>query len=435
MIDKLKVFTNHRGLRRYLENTTWLMAERLLRVVIGLFVGIWVARYLGPAQFGLYNYAQSFVFLFSVISTLGLDGVVVRELVNDDTKRNILLGTAFGLKLIGAILIFPILAGIFIFIEHDLYTKLIIFIIAGSLIFQSFNVIDYYYQSKVQSKYVAIANSISLGVSSLTKVVLILNNAPLISFVWVIVFDTAVLCLGLLVSYRYVSELNPREWYFDRVMAKSLIKSSLPLAFSGLVASIYMKIDQVMIKNIMGDEAVGVYAAAVRLSEAFYFIPMIIANSLFPAVLNAKKVSLDLYYTRLQRLYTFIVWSAVIISAFMTYTSDWLITILFGEEYMAATDVLKIHIWASVFVYLGVVSGSWYLSENLQSLAFLRTFYGMLINIILNFSLVPVYGIGGAAFATLISYAVAGFFFDFFTKKTRVTFYMKLKAFFFKVNL
>ncbi|HDY85387.1 MAG TPA: flippase, partial [Methylophaga sp.] len=144
---------------RYFQNTSWLMGEKILRMSVGLFVGIWVARYLGPEQFGLLSYAQSFVFLFTVIATLGLDGIVVRELVKDKTQRDVLLGTAFGLKLIGAFLILPILAIAVQLTSNDNYTNLLVFIIASATIFQSFNVIDFYYQSKVLSKYVALANT------------------------------------------------------------------------------------------------------------------------------------------------------------------------------------------------------------------------------------------------------------------------------------
>lgn len=413
---------------RYFQNTSWLMGEKILRMFVGLFVGIWVARYLGPEQFGRLSYAQSFVFLFTAIATLGLDGIVVRELVKDETKRDVLLGTAFGLKLIGAILILPILAIAVQLTSNDYYTNLLIFIIASATIFQSFNVIDFYYQSKVLSKYVALANTISLALSSFIKIILILNNAPLIAFAVMMVFDMAILAIGLIIYYKKSSGLKPFTWHFEWQVAVSLLKDSWPLILSSLVVSIYMKIDQVMIKEMVDVEAVGQYAAAVRLSEAWYFIPMAIASSLFPAIINAKKISEKLYYTRLQRLYTLIVWLAIAIALPMTFLSDWLVGFLYGTDYHQAGSVLMIHVWAGVFVFLGVASGNWYLSENLQILAFMRTFYGMVTNLVLNFFMIPIYGINGAAIATLISYFIAGLMFDLFYKKTRATFYMKVKT-------
>lgn len=404
------------------------MGEKILRMFVGLFVGIWVARYLGPERFGLLSYAQSFVFLFTAIATLGLDGIVVRELVKDETQRDVLLGAAFVLKLTGAILILPVLAVAVQLTSNDDYTNLLVIIIASATIFQSFNVIDFYYQSKVLSKYVALANTISLALSSVIKITLILNNAPLVAFAMMTVFDVAVLAIGLIVYYKKSSCLKLFNWRFEWQVAKGLLKDSWPLILSGLVVSVYMKIDQVMIKEMLGAEAVGQYAAAVRLSEAWYFIPMAITNSIFPAIINAKKVSEELYYSRLQRLYTLMVWLAIAIALPMTFLSDWLVLLLYGMDYAQASNALMIHVWTAVFVFLGVSSGKWYLSENLQVLAFMRTFYGMLTNLVLNFSMIPLYGIKGAAIATFLSYFIAGFTFDFFHEKTRVTFFMKVKT-------
>jgi len=286
MLIKLK---NHPGFMRYLRNTSWMMGEKILRMFVGLFVGIWIARYLGPEQFGLLSYAQSFVALFTAIATLGLDGIVIRELVKDETNRDKLLGTAFGLKLIGALLILPVLALALQLTRNDQTTNLLMFIIASATVFQSFNVIDFYYQSKVLSKYVAFANTISLSLSSMIKIALLLNQAPLIAFAYMVIFDSAVLALGLMYYYKKSSQLKLFNWQFDSHTAKSLLKDSWPLTLSGLIVSVYMKIDQVMIKEMLNAEAVGQYAAAVRLSETWYFIPMAISSSLFPAILNAKK--------------------------------------------------------------------------------------------------------------------------------------------------
>ena len=153
MIDKIISLKNHQGFMKYFKNTSWLFFEKILRMFVGLFIGIWVARYLGPERFGLFSYAQSFVGLFVAIATLGLDGIVVRELVKDESRTNELIGTAFYLKLIGAILTLLVLVIATQFTSNDRYTNLLVFIIASATIFQSFNVVDMYFQSKVLSKY------------------------------------------------------------------------------------------------------------------------------------------------------------------------------------------------------------------------------------------------------------------------------------------
>lgn len=429
MITKLKALRQHQGFMRYFTNTSWLMGEKILRMGVGLFVGIWVARYLGPEKFGLLSYAQSFVFLFTAVATLGLDGIVVRELVKDETQRDVLLGTAFGLKLVGAILILPVLAIGVQLTSNDDDTNILVFIIASATIFQSFNVIDFYYQSKVLSKYVALANTVSLALSSVIKIALILNNAPLMAFAIMTIFDVAILSIGLIVYYKKSSHLQLFNWCFEWQMAKSLLKNSWPLMLSGLVISVYMKIDQVMIKEMLDTESVGQYAAAVRLSEAWYFIPMAIASSLFPAILNAKKVSEELYYLRLQRLYTLMVWLAIAIALPMTFLSDWIVMFLYGNDYAQAGNVLMIHIWAGVFVFLGVASGKWLLTENLQRYYMINTVIGAIVNVVLNYCLIETIGIQGAAWATLISYFFAAYFCLIVFEKTRINFFNITKSF------
>ncbi|NCD10916.1 MAG: flippase [Epsilonproteobacteria bacterium] len=402
---------------KYFKNTSWLFGEKILRMVVGLFVGIWVARYLGPEQFGLFSYAQSFVGLFTAIATLGLDGIVVRELVKDESRRDELIGTAFYLKLIGAIAVLIVLAVAIQFTSNDHYTNILVFIIASATIFQAFNVVDMYFQAKVLSKYVVYANVISLFVSSIVKVVLILNDAPLIAFAWATLFDSVVLALGFIYYYvKNSSIFNIKNLIFKRETAVSLLKDSWPLILSGIVISIYMKIDQVMIQEMMGSEAVGQYAAAVRISEAWYFIPMVIASSLFPAIINAKKQSEELYYARLQKLYDLMVWMAIAIALPMTFLSDWVVNLLYGEQYSEAGSVLMIHIWAGVFVALGVVTGKVVIVNNKQLNGMYCTGIGATSNVLLNFLLIPKYGIQGAAVATMLSQIISGFVIPFWFK-------------------
>ncbi|MFP4332874.1 MAG: flippase [Campylobacterales bacterium] len=415
---------------KYFRNTSWLFAEKILRMVVGLFVGIWVARYLGPEQFGLLSYAQSFVGLFAAIATLGLDGIVVRELVKDENRRDELIGTAFWLKLMGAIGVLLVLAIAINFTSNDYYTNTLVFIIASATIFQSFNVIDFYFQSKVLSRYVVFANIISLFLSSVVKIVLILNEAPLIAFAWVVLFDSFVLACGFVYFYLKHSTFSIKNLIFKKETAISLLKDSWPLILSSVVISVYMKIDQVMIQEMIDSEAVGQYAAAVRLSEAWYFIPMVIASSLFPAIINAKKQSEELYYARLQKLYDLMVWLAIAIALPMTFLSDWVVNLLYGEQYSQSGSVLMIHIWAGVFVFLGVASGRWLLSENLQMIAFWKTFSGMVINVVLNLLLIPKYGIQGAAVATLLGQLTANYVYDFFNKDLHAQLKMKTMCFF-----
>lgn len=427
---KITRIRNHPEIRRYIANTSWLMVEKIVRMFVGLFVGIWVARYLGPGKFGLLSYAQSFVILFTAISTLGLDSIVVRELVKGELQNDFLLGTAFGLKFIGAILILPLLWLAVQFTSNDQYTNLLIFIIASAAIFQSFNVIDLFYQSKVLSKYVSFANGITLFLSSTIKIALILCKAPLTLFAMMALFDSIVLAIALIFFSHINKHLALFDWKFEWRTAKELLKDSWPLILSGLVISVYMKIDQIMIKEMLSTDAVGQYAAAVRISETWYFIPVIIASSVFPAIVEAKKNSEQLYFSHLQNLYTLMVWMAIFVALPVSMISPWLIGFLFGNDYLEAASVLIVHIWAGVFVFLGVAFGKFLAAENFTKKAFYRTLSGAVINITINLFLIPSYGILGAAVATLISQISANYLYDWFDGQLRHLIVLKHRAFF-----
>ncbi len=427
MISKIKSLQNHQGFMRYFKNTSWLFAEKILRMAVGLFVGIWVARYLGPEQYGLLSYAQSFVGIFAIIATLGLDGIVVRELVKDESRRDELIGTAFWLKVIGAIAVLFLLAIAVQFTSNDHYTNTLVFIIASAIIFQSFNVIDFYFQSKVMSRYVVFANIISLFLSSLVKIILILYEAPLIAFAWVVLFDGIVLACGFIYFYIACNETF-RNWKFSKSSAKNMLKDSYPLIIAGVINSIYMKVDQVMIKEMLDVTQVGYYSVAVKLSEVWFSVGVIICNSLFPAIVNAKKVSKEFYYQRLQNLFLFLVIIAYLLAIIVYFLSDFIILALYGKEFIKASSVLTIHIFSVIFVYLGVSSGRWLINENKTMLNFYRNLGGMAINIMLNVVFIEKYGIVGAAYASLIAYIIAFYLFDVFLLETRKIFIMKSKA-------
>lgn len=427
IINKIKGLVQHQGFRRYAANTSWMMAEQMLRIVAGLLVGIWVARYLGPEQFGLFNYVLAFTAIFAGIAKLGLDGILVRELINHPQGRDVYLGTAFWLKVIGAFVVMAIMAAVVPFTSNDSTTNLYIFIIAAGLVFQSFEVVEFYFQSQVLAKLVSICKVTQLTLSSLIKIYLVITQADLFWFVCVTAFDTFSLGISYFVAYKIRGNTSFFKC-FDSVTAKKLLKDSWPLIFSSLVVMIYMRIDQIMIKEMLGEHEVGIYSAAVRLSEAVYFIPMLLTASVFPAIVNAKKQSLELYHKRLKRLYTFLVWLAIGIAIPVSILNEWVVTLLYGNAYLEAGRVLTIHIWAAVFVFLGVAFGKYLLAENLTRIAFQRSVLGALSNVILNLVLIPIYGGLGAAVATLLAQFIANYVYDFFDRRLHAQLLMKTQA-------
>lgn len=421
---------------KYFRNTSWLFAEKILRMIVGLFVGVWVARYLGPEQFGLFSYAQSFVGLFTALATLGLDGIVIRELVKDPSRQNELIGTAFWLKIVGAIATLLILVIAVNFTSNDHYTNILVFIIASATIFQAFNVIDMFFQSQVMGKYIVYANVFSLLLSSLVKIALILYDAPLIAFAWTIVFDSFVLALGYVFFFLDSSDFIFKNLQFKREMAIALLKDGLFYMFTAIVISLYMKIDQVMIKEMMGNEHVGYYSVAVRLSELWYFLPIVISQSLYPAIENAKKISNELYYARLERLFiicNLIAFGIIIPTLFM---SHFIVNTLYGVAYSQAGTVLMIHITSLIFAFQRVPSEYWVLSENLKYFEIYKTLAGLVVNVVLNIFLIKWYGINGAAIATVISMFVAGYLsYAFYGKSIAIFKMMTRTILFMNLNL
>ncbi len=430
ILKKIVQLKHHSGFRKYFANTSWLLGERALRIAVSLFVGIYVARYLGPERFGLLSYALSFVGIFVALATLGLDEVVVRELIKTPEQREKILGTSFLLKLVGTLLMWAAILVAIPLTENDLQTNILIIIIAFGTVFQAFNVIDLNFQAKVKSKYVVHAQFIQLIISSIVKIILVVNEAPLIWFASVYSLDVIVLAMGLVFAYLYNGD-NIFSWKWSFETSKYLLHDSWPLILAGVVISVYMKIDQVMIKEMLGAKEVGLYAAAVKLSEAWYFIPMAIASSLLPAIINAKVYQKEVYYQRLQKLYDLMVWIAIAIALPTTFLSTLVVEFLYGKEYLGSSSVLIIHIWTAVFVFLGVASSKYLLSENFIKKTFYRTFIGALLNIIMNYYLIGIIGIQGAAISTLVSHFFAAYFYDILDKDLRIMFIMKTKSLFF----
>jgi O-antigen/teichoic acid export membrane protein len=219
----------------------------------------------------------------------------------------------------------------------------------------------------------------------------------------VTLFQSIILTSGLIVMYvKQKSSLF--KWSVNFGLAKRLLKDSWPLILSGIAISMYMRIDQVMIKNMLDAEAVGNYAIAVRLSEVWYFIPVLITSSVFPAIINAKNISEKLYYKRIQNLYSLMIWLSIGIAIPITFLANDIIRFLFGAQYQNAVSVLKIHIWAGVFVFFGCAWSKWILNENKQMLITLSHILGAALNILFNYKLIPICGIVGAAIATILSY-------------------------------
>jgi len=413
---------------KYFKNTAWLLIEKSLRIIEAFFIGIWIARYLGPQDFGILSYSQSFVYIFAAFAALGLDQIVVKELVKNPEKRDEILGTTLGLRLLGFVLMFTIIYTTLQLTESNASIQAIILIIATSILFQSFNGIDFHFQSKVLSKYVVFTNVIVVVTMGIAKIVLILNNASLMSFAYVFASETFLTALGFILAYTY-NKFDITKWKFRLKVAKKLLKQSWFLILGSIAASLYMKIDQVMIKEIMDEKAVGIYSVAVRLSGIWLFVTVAITQSVFPALVETRKRDRQLFLDRLQLLYNLLVKISMVVSILYVIFADYFVVVLFGIEYADSVQVVVIYIWSIVFVFLSNGSWGFYLNENLEKFSSIRLIIGAIINIILNIYFIKIYGLLGAAYATIISYSISGYLVNFIFKKTRTNFYLQTKAF------
>ncbi len=394
------------GLYKIILNVGWLSGEKVLRMIINLSVGIYVVRYLGAENFGKLSYCLSLVGMFAVIAKLGLDNIVVRNLVQEEDSAQEILGTAFILKLIGSLATVALIIYVTFAFNDDPQVHWITIIIALGLVLNSFEVIDFWFQSKVLSGSIVIIRSIQLILSSLTKLLFISLELPLSAFVWLILIDGILRTGGIVYMYFKHNEFT-FLWKFNFAKAINMLRDSWPLILSGVMVTIYMKIDQVMLGNMASNEAVGNYAAAVKFSEVWYFVPIAICSSVFPSIIRARQRSKQEYYEKLQALYDLMAWMSLAIAIPMTFVSSILINHLLGNGYTEAGKILAWHIWAGPFVFLGVARGKWLMAENLTWLSFATTSLGTMINLMFNFLLIPAYGGRGAAIATVISYAVA----------------------------
>ena len=409
----------HPQFSKILENIGWLFFDKILRMGLGLLIGVWIARYLGPEQFGLLSFAVAFTWLFGAISTLGLPEIVVRDLVREPDTKLETLGTAAALLFLGGVLTYClILITIFWIRPEDMLAKVIVAILGSVVLFKASEIAIYWFESQVNSKYTVWVQNGSFLIFAGIKLLLIFNGTPLIAFAWAILAEAMIAAIMLSIMLGLHGP-RLRQLCVSLARAQILLKDSWPLLLSSIAVVVYMKIDQIMLGQMVGDEAVGIYSAAVRVSEVWYFIPTTIVASVFPAILKARNSSEEQYYKKLQHLFDLMLWLSISIALPMTFLSESVIKILFGETYLDASLILSIHIWASVFVFLGVANSKWFIAENRQILSFQRTTIGALTNVLLNFLFIPQFQEIGAATATIISYAIATIISDLFQKETR----------------
>ena len=400
----------------YFKNASWMLSEYGLKFISAIFVSIYVARYLGPEQFGLLSYALAIVAIFMAVGRLGMDSILVRDIARYPNKSSEYMSTAFGLMLVMAIVGGIILSGLVYLLESDAETKVYIWIIATGLLFQVFLVVDYAFQAQVKAKYASIAKSLALGVSSFVKIYLVWVSAELQVFAIAYAFDHLIIAI-MLVSMHMIRKQQSFLFGFDRELIKPLLKSAWPMILSAAAAILYMKIDQIFIKNIIGDFELGLYSAGVKLFEGWTTILFIITISLLPVLVKAYDVSESVFNDTFVKISSLMFALNLFIIFLIGLWGEQIILLLFGDLFVEAGKILLVLFLASIFTGFGFLSSRYFMVKNKEVDILKRTVLGLLINVPLNLMLIPKYGIVGAAYATFISLFIANYAIDFFLDK------------------
>ena len=399
---------DQQALQKYFKNTGMLFVGRVGSLAIKFAVSISVANYLGRSNNGILSGGIVYIYFFSAIASLGLDQFIVKELHQFPGNRDQILGTSFWMKIFAGFCCIPLIYAAYLIYpaKGTPYTYVFIFSIIG--VVQAFTVIDAYFQSQVQSKYIMQVQIAGNVMSAIIKLALIYFKQPLLYFVYAYTIDFFLLSIGYYLSYQH-KQRSIFKWKYNYKLAAQLLHYSWPLIISGIMVSLYMKIDQVMLQNIAGLKEAGAYATVATLSEAWNFIPVVIVTSLFPAILNARRDDPERYNKRIQNLYDLMVYLSLPVAIIITFTAP-LIYTLYKPEYAYAAPTLAVHIWSGLFVFLGAANGQYLIAENFNKLTFVRTGFGAMVNIVLNLILIPKMGMMGAAIATLVAYASSTMF-------------------------
>lgn len=360
-----------------------------------------------PAGYGVYAYVIALSLIFGIVATLGLDQIVVRELVRNPAAAPQILGSAAGLRLLGGIAAWALLpAAVILLRPGDTAAVQLAFWIGITAPLQALTVIDLWFQARVASRNTVVARNIAFGLTAGLKIWLIVNSAPLPVFGIAVAAEGVLGALFLWLAYRRSGEFVAR-WRVQHSRLRQLLSDSWPLIFSGLLITLYLRIDQVMLAQMVDDRALGIYSAAVRLSEALPLIPAAIISSIYPSVVAARERSEELFLARLQQLYGLVAALGYAMALPIIPLAPWLIEFLLGPEYVEAAPALIVLSWAALFSALGLARSTYLNSENLARLHVLTVALGCGLNIGLNWLLIPRWGGYGAAWASLFAYWMA----------------------------
>lgn len=388
-------------MNRVAKNAVWIIAGKVAQSVLALIINMLTARYLGPSNFGLITYASSLVAFVLPIMQLGFSNVLVQEIVNKPEREGKVLGTAIFLSLLSSICcIIGVTSFAFAVNPDETETIVVCLLYSFILIFQAIDHIEFWYQAKLLSKYSSIISLISYVAVSAYKVFLLVTAKSVYWFALSNALDYAFISIGGVILYR---KLGGQRLSFSISIGKQMFSKSKHYILSSMMVTIFAQTDKIMIKMMMNESATGYYGAAVACAGMTSFVFAAIIDSFRPSVFEGQKVGEDVFSYRLTMLYSIIIYLSLAQSVVMSVMSKLIIFILYGEAYYPAVDALRIVVWYTTFSYMGSVRNIWILANEKQKYLWQINLFGAVANVILNYILIPLIGINGAAVASLLT--------------------------------
>ncbi len=389
-------------LQKTIGNTGWLLFDRVLRIVIGLTVGAWIARYLGPAQFGELAYVLSFIAFFQVIADLQADGFIVRDIAQEKGEASVILGTTLWLRLVFGIISLAC-AAILMYLLHpqDRQLFLLTAIIGGTLIFRASDTVDLWFQSQTQSKRTVVTKLVAYLFSNGVKIFLLLTKAPLIAFAGAMCLEAAATTLGLIIAYRRFPTRD--RWKATVTQAKILLHLCWPFIVCSFMITIFMRIDQIMLKEMLGESQLGIFAAALPISQALSVVPSALIVSLAPIV--ARKIRQDerLYEDAMVTIFRTFAVLSIAGASLIALVSPWLISLMYGPEYEYSAVILSAHVFVNVIIFQGIAQDLWIINKTVRRELLISTFVAAIIGIASNALLIRKFGALGAVFSYMLA--------------------------------
>jgi O-antigen/teichoic acid export membrane protein len=425
LFNKLQISSNRKIL---LKNVSWSLIGRIVQIANALIIGVIIARYLKPDQYGILNYAAGYVAMFPLITEFGLTGILTRELAKKSTDRDSLIGSAiflrFALSLLTIILIFISLT----LFKEDGMMRNYILINAINFIFLSVSMtINNYFNSQLQNDQNVKAEIFRVGVLAVIKIMCVLLKAPLFVFIILTAVDSAVLLvysLPLFVKfYGNLSKLKVNKTYI-----KILLYGSFPLLLEGVTGVFYQKLDVVMTGKLLDAEAVAYYVVALKFVDFAIFIPLVLIQTMTPMLVRKfEECNYDRenseYIRFKNKVGDIITYSGLFVTLCLIISAYPVITILYGADYHLSIPLLQILAIKGLFCGLAYPVSAIIVSEGRQKLVFLTNVIGAAVYIVLSFILIPKLGLTGVALSTLISFIVGAYFANFLIPRYRKDFY------------